>query len=209
LFGDKLNSPGLEFGLEGGFNFSTISGMESNDMQRAFNLGLYFDIRLKDQWKLYTGVLIRSRQGIEDLTTDDLDFLGATVYPVSGDYNQQLNTFLVPALLKYKFPNRFYIEAGPQFGLTTKAFIVYESEVDDTEALIKEENTDKVNKFDVGAVAGFGYKLLPDIGMTLGIKYYHGFLDVYKDRSGTGSRGIYLKANIPIGAAKAKKNKEQ
>jgi len=49
LFGDMLNSDGLEFGLEGGFNWSKVSGMETNSSLRTFNLGFYFDIRLKDQ----------------------------------------------------------------------------------------------------------------------------------------------------------------
>jgi len=40
LFGDKLNSDGLEFGLEGGLNFSKISGLEANKSLRALNLGL-------------------------------------------------------------------------------------------------------------------------------------------------------------------------
>ena len=56
LLGDKLNSDGLEFGLEGGMNWTNISGMETNKFARKWNLGFYFDIRLKNQWYLYTGV---------------------------------------------------------------------------------------------------------------------------------------------------------
>ena len=59
LLGDKLNSDGLEFGLEGGINWTTISGMETNNYARKWNLGFYFDIRLKDQWFLYTGTLVK------------------------------------------------------------------------------------------------------------------------------------------------------
>ena len=47
LFGDKLNSDGLEFGLEGGMNFSNISNLEGDKALSSFNLGFYFDIRLK------------------------------------------------------------------------------------------------------------------------------------------------------------------
>lgn len=47
LFGDKLNSPFLEFGLDGGLNFSTISNMETSGTEVGFNLGFYFDIRSK------------------------------------------------------------------------------------------------------------------------------------------------------------------
>jgi len=30
LLGDKLNSDGLEFGLEGGLNWANVSGLETN-----------------------------------------------------------------------------------------------------------------------------------------------------------------------------------
>ena len=40
--------------------------------------------------------------------------------------------------------------------------------------------------------------------MTIGVKYYYGFLDVYKDRSGTNNESIFVKFNVPIGAGKAK-----
>ena len=42
IFGDKLNSPNIEFGLDGGVNFSSISNLDS-DYKRDFNLGFYFD----------------------------------------------------------------------------------------------------------------------------------------------------------------------
>ena len=60
LLGDKLNSPNLEFGLEGGVNWTQISGMETKSFARKWNLGFYFDFRLKNQWWLYTGVLVKS-----------------------------------------------------------------------------------------------------------------------------------------------------
>ena len=61
LFGDKLNSEGLEFGLEGGFNWSDISQLEANKRLSSFNLGFYFDFRLKNQWNIYTGVLVKAK----------------------------------------------------------------------------------------------------------------------------------------------------
>jgi hypothetical protein len=43
--------------------------------------------------------------------------------------------------------------------------------------------------------------------MTIGFKYYHGFADVYKDKSGTKNNSFNLKANIRIGANKKEKTK--
>ena len=80
LLGDKLNSDGLEFGLEGGINWTNISGMETKNFARKWNLGFYFDIRMKNQWFLYTGVLVKASMGVDKLTDDDLSFLQVTIY---------------------------------------------------------------------------------------------------------------------------------
>ena len=48
LFGDALNSPNVEFGLDGGVNFGNIANLESSKSLAMFNLGFYFDIKLKE-----------------------------------------------------------------------------------------------------------------------------------------------------------------
>ena len=60
LLGDKLNTGNIEFGLDGGFNYSSISGMDTNDKLSEFNIGFYFDFKLKEKWYLNTGVLMKS-----------------------------------------------------------------------------------------------------------------------------------------------------
>ncbi len=215
LLGDKLNSENLEFGLEGGINWTNISGMETKNFARKWNLGFYFDIRLKNQWFLYTGVLVKSNMGVDKLTDNDLDFLQATIYHdlndnnqrAEGDYSQKMNYFLVPALIKYKFKNHMYVEAGPQFGLMYKSWVEFESDIDGRDAVIKEYNKEKINKFDVGIMVGFGYTLFKGTGWTLGAKYYYGFVNVYKGVPGTKNSSIFLKLNIPIGAGEKAKQK--
>lgn len=202
IFGDKLNSPGMEFGLEGGVNFSTMGGLEADKYLSTFNLGFYFDIRINDPWYLYTGVLVKSQLGTDELTANDLDFLQTDIYTEKGDYSQRLNYFIVPALAKYKLQNHIYFEAGPQFGLAHKAWVEYNSDVDGKDARIRDYNKDMINRFDVGVTGGLGYQLMDGKGMTIGVKYYYGFVDVYKDKSGTNNSSIFIKANIPIGAAK-------
>lgn len=203
LFGDKLNSPGMEFGLEGGVNFSHISGLESNARLSSFNLGFYFDIRINDPWYLYTGLLVKSRLGTNKLSNADLEFLQTDVYQGKGDYSQELNYFIVPALARYKLKNRIYLEAGPQFGLLHKAWVEFNSDVEGKDARIRQYNKDNINRLDAGLTGGMGYQLIDGKGMTIGIKYYVGLVDVYKDKPGTKNNSVFLKVNIPIGAAKA------
>lgn len=205
LLGDKLNSDALEFGLEGGVNFSDISGLEADKRLAAFNLGFYFDFRLKNQWNLYTGVLVKSNLGVDKLSPDDLAFLEITPNAQEdGTYSQVLKYFIVPALLKYNFKNRIYLEAGPQFALMYKSWVEFESSVDNKDIETKDYNKDKINRLDTGIALGTGYKLMPDSGMTLGLKYYHGFVNVYEGVSGTNNSSLFLKLNLPIGAGKKK-----
>ncbi len=215
LLGDKLNSPNLEFGLEGGLNWTNISGMETNNFARKWNLGFYFDIRIKNQWSLYTGVLVKSNFGVDNLTDNDLISLGATNYnnldtiPLIGDYSQKITSFMVPALIRYKFKNHMYVELGPQFSLMYKSWVEFESDIEGRDAIIKEYNKDKINKLDVGIMIGAGCRLFQGTGWTLGVKYYYGFVDVFKDISGTKNSSIYLKLNIPIGAGEKSEKKKK
>lgn len=206
LLGDKLNTGKIEFGLDGGLNYATIAGMESNTWTRNFNLGFYFDIRMKEQWFLNTGVLVKSNFGLDDLSDADLEFLNATTYDTKGEYRQRISYFMVPALAKYKFDNNMYVEFGPQFGLMYDAYIEFNSEIDGNSARIREKNKDAINRFDMGLSAGVGYRLLKGMGWTLGARYYYGLLDVYKDRSGTNVNSLFLKLNIPIGLSVEKKD---
>ena len=214
LLGDKLNSDGLEFGLEGGLNWANVSGLETNNFARKFNLGFYFDIRIQNQWSLYTGVLVKSNMGVGKLTDNDLITLGATKYlnfdgaPLVGDYSHKMNTFLVPTLIKYKFKNHIYAEFGPQFGLAYKSWIEFESDVEGKDAIIKEYNKDIINRIDAGLMVGTGFTMLKGTGWTVGAKYYYGFVNVYKGMPGTKNSSIFLKLNIPIGAGEKSDKKK-
>ena len=59
-----------------------------------------------------------------------------------------------------------------------------------------------IQRLDGGLMAGMGYILKKGTGMTLGIKYYYGLGDVYKEKTGTKNRYLLLKFNLPIGAKK-------
>lgn len=206
LLGDKLNTGKIEFGLTGGYNWSTISGLETNKYEGSLNLGFYFDIVIKDQWVFDTGVLVKSSMGVRNLTENDLKFLEIDTYDTKGNYNQVMSYFLVPALIKYKFNNHFYLEGGPQFGLMYKSWVEFVSKLDEKSVRIKEFNKDAVNKFDMGINVGAGYKLLKGTGWTLGAEYYYGFLNIYKEGSGHKNSGFFLKMDIPIGLGEEAKN---
>ncbi|PQB05991.1 porin family protein [Aureitalea marina] len=209
IFGEKLNSDGIEFGLEGGYNFSDLGTLDADGTLSAFNLGFYFDIRLKDQWRLYTGTLVKMRMGDSDLSDADLAFLGVEKEDEEGTYQQQVGYFLVPALLNYRFDNRLYVEIGPQFGLRHQAKVVFEAEDGDRSTRVEIKNKDATNPIEVGASAGFGYRFREKNSMSIGVRYFYGFTNVYKGVNGSNNRSLFIKLNVPIGAGKKKEKEEE
>lgn len=204
LFGDKLNSDKIEFGLEGGVNFSSMSDFESNSVLRTFNLGFYFDIKLKDNWFLTTGVIVKSNVGVDKLSEADVSILDpTTIYSDSGSYSQKINYFYIPAAIKYRFDNHMYLFGGPQIGLRTKAHLLFDGTTDNKSVEIKTDNRDIFNRFDAGLLVGTGYKLKQGTGMNITVKYYYGLANVLKDSPNSPkNRSFYLTVGIPIGRGK-------
>ncbi|MCZ4410613.1 porin family protein [Cryomorphaceae bacterium 1068] len=204
LFGDKLNSPNVEFGLEGGFSWSEMNALEANKALSSFNLGLYFDIRAKNNLWIYTGLLLKSNLGVSKLSEKDLNAIEANYYGADGTYSQTLNYFVAPLFAKYRFDNHIYVTLGPQFGLLKNGLVEFETEMDDVSTVSEQTNTDKLNRFDMGFSLGTGYTLMKGKGMSIGVRYYYGLFDVYKSISGSHNSSLYLQANIRIGAGKKK-----
>lgn len=202
IFGDKLNSEDLEFGLDGGFNFSRITGLESTSYARDLHLGFYFDFKIKDQWWINTGVLVKSSMGANKLTENDVRNLYPQVenFQDSGSYSQSLGFFNVPVMLKYRFKNQIYAELGAQVSLLTSARLNYQHSFDDFELTTSVKNSSEFLPMDFGLVGSAGYKLRKGTGMNIGIKYYMGMVDITRSNISKNTNNVlYLKVDIPIG----------
>ena len=213
LLGDKLNSEWLEFGLEGGVNWSTMSGFETNNYATKWNMGFYFNMRVHKHWSVFTGVLVKSNMGVDNLTDNDLNILGIKKLThegaeIEGAYGQKMNTFLVPILMRYNFDNHMYVALGPQVGLAYKSWIEFNSDIEGTDVSVKEYNKDKINRLDFGITAGAGYRMMDGKGWTIGAKYYYGLIDTFKDIKGTKNSSFFVELCIPIGAGKKKEDKK-
>ena len=207
LLGDKLNTGKIEFGLDGGYNFSRMSGFESAKPLSTFNLGFYFDFLLKNRWYFNTGVLVKSNVGLGDLRESDVLFFDPTiVYSDSGSYEQKISYFHIPLAIKYRFKNHIYISLGPQIALRTKAFLIYDGEQNNKTVEIKTDNRDLFDRLELSAIGAVGYKLKKGEGMSIGIKYYYGLTNIIKDNYfDSRNSSFYAYVGIPIGRGKAMK----
>jgi hypothetical protein len=206
IFGDKLNSPNIEFGLEGGANFSTISNLDS-DYRTDFNLGFYFDFNLKNpSWIFNTGVIVKSTMGAKGIAVYSLNDEKLDAVFADGSIKRTINYFNVPLMIKYKFDNNIYVKAGTQLGLLSTANDMFHQNYYGDELEYKNNIRDKIHVIDAGLAIGAGYRLKTGkYGMNIGLQYYYGLVPLLKgDDSPTQyNRSLYLTAGLPIGKGKA------
>ena len=205
VLGDKLNSDKLEFGLDGGFNWSNISNLENANLQRSFNLGFYFNIKMQEKLFLRTGVIVKSPMGAEGLHPYSLNDPELDSVLAESSVSRKLRYFNVPILIKYKIYDQLFVELGPQLGLLNKARDEFNTKVYEKDDLTFTNSVkDDYKKIDAGFTGGIGYQLMQGTGMTFGVRYYYGLMDILKENSGQPqkNRSFYLYASIPIGAGK-------
>lgn len=211
IFGDKLNSDKIKFGLEGGVNFADVSNLETATRTANFNLGFYFDFKLKNSqnWFLHSGVLVKSTMGADlepySLGDDHLDSLFE-----DGAVERRMQYFNVPFLAKYKFNSNIFIEAGPMFGLLYKGNDIFTNTIDGNDLTYKNNIRKQHSRFDIGVEGGIGYQTEKFMnGMYFGARYYQGLLNSSTtDHANQKNTSYYIFVGLPIGAgdkAKAKK----
>jgi hypothetical protein len=209
IFGDKLNSPNLEFGLAGGVNFSKTANLEGANTATDFNLGFYFDYKIikNTEWMLSTGVLVKSTVGAEGIPVYSLNNENLDNTFAGGFVDRKVNYFYVPIMMKYKFENNIYLKGGTQLGLLGKAFDEFNNNYDGENVEYKKDIRDQIHVIDAGLAAGLGYRLTKGNGMNLEIQYYYGLVTVMKGDSSPNqyNRSLYLTVGIPIGKGKAAK----
>lgn len=204
LLGDKLNTGKIEFGLDGGLNLVGIDGVSPSSSKPNFNLGFYFDLKLKNpSWMVHTGVIVKSTMGARNIAAYPLnDALLDEVFK-KGAVVRKLAYFNVPLTIKYKWRHGFYAEGGIMLGLLHKArdeFLTSVNSKDDLSYTI--DIRDGYHPLDAGLIGGVGYRLMRRNGMNLGIRYYYGFVDTTIGDKGHFNRALYFSVGIPVGIGK-------
>jgi hypothetical protein len=213
LLGDKLNSGKIEFGLDGGISYPDMRGLSGGEMRGNFNLGFYFDIKLKNpQWIIHTGVLVKSSMGSEHLPVYPLNNPDLDNAFSEGEVQRKINYFNVPMAMKYVFKNNLYVEGGIMPSLRYTAFDIFTANLKDKDDLeYKLDIKDQFHRLDFGLVGGVGYRLLGGNGMNITVRYYYGLVDVVIDDISPDqyNTSLYLAVGIPIGASKAKEREKK
>ncbi len=233
IFGDKLNSDKLEFGLTLGNNFSTQTNFADTKWRaRGWNVGLFFNWNFdkKGRWYFHPGAIPKSTLGFRYLptyATGDAK-IDAVIDSFNFEVERKVNYIHVPLLVRYKIlsfereskkgekkKQSFFIQAGPQISLRTKAKDIFFAELDEDNTITFENDLrDEIRRFDVSISAGLVWKFKKLI--ELDVSYNQGFLDIDKEEAiGTGQVGgtnrnqfVMVNVNIPVGGGKNKNKAE-
>jgi hypothetical protein len=209
LLGDKLNTPKIEFGMVGGLNRSYLNDISGSTGLNHFNLGFYFHINMKNNSYLSTGVTVKSNVGATGMPVYSIGNADFDSIYKDGTLTKKISCFYVPVMYHLRFNNRWYVEAGPQFGLRTKAEDVFKVTSLDGDLSYTKDVKDQYTRLDAGLIAGAGYKFKKEIkSMAVGINYYYGLVNVSKTPDVTmKNSSIYFYLKIPIGIGKEPANK--
>lgn len=208
VLGDALNTPKIEFGIIGGLNRSYLNDLTASEGLNHFNMGFYFHVNLKNNSFLSTGLWVKSNVGATGIPVYSIGDANFDSLYHGGTLTKKISCFYVPIMYHYRIKNRWYIEAGPQAGLRTKALDVFETSKLDGDLLYTKVVKDQYRRLDFGFVGGVGYKFKKELKtMAVGVSYYYGMVNVSLQPDITmknSSLNFYMKIPIGLGAKDSK-----
>ena len=209
LFGDKLNTPNIEFGLNVGGNLTTLTNYPEAKFQTGLNLGLYFNFKLSDHLYLHPEMLFMNMMGSKGVNNTELP--DPRLQDETLETWTESNYFTLVFLPRYKLTSQLYFEAGVHgsFLLSADDYFLIKPE-NDSELQYKVHARPRMNRFDVGGDVGLGYKFRKGEGMNLSLRYSHGFINTLLDNdlAPERNRGFHVHVGIPIGVGKEKVQKD-
>ncbi len=172
-----------KFGLKGGVNYSKytpdveVFGIEISEYQRKFGfyVGGFVNLSVSEKFKIQPEVLF-GLQGTS-VSAGDLEFRsGPNDIPIVGEFKQNIteSTIIVPVVGQFYVSEKFYFEAGPQFGfiVDTKDKVVKTPFINEDFLVTSSADNDV---FDFGMTLGAGYKLSDNFA--LNGRYFFGIIE--------------------------------
>ena len=203
IFGDKLNSPNVEFGLEVGPSYSWFSSYEGSSVSQTIFIGPTFNIRLNDRLWLHPAVQVASSLGAAGLAPYELGSPDLDPFIDQFTVERRINYFAVPIMARYRIVHRLFLQGGIEPALRTNAFDTFTADIQDGAEITNEIEND-YNRIDLRFVGGVAYRFKNSgAGLWMSLKYGYGLFEL-PDPVTTQSvnpQFVQLAFEIPIGAA--------
>ena len=207
IFGDKLNTDKMTFGLTLGSAWNSLTDYATVDAQANFNLGLFLTFKLKQRLFLQFDALAKYKLGAKGLPVYTLgDATLDTIYQ-HGSLKRSISYLGLNTSLQYRIWKYLNVEAGPNVTLRTKAKDIFEAGHELGEQFFEKDMKEATTRFDFGVTTGISWQFSKGKGLKLGVRYYWGLVDLYPADAGTNAgRSLQVNLYIQIGGKKQAKN---
>lgn len=209
IFGDRLNSDKMEFGLNVGANMTTMSHINSEKFNRGLAIGLYIDYKFADHFALATSLLFSSPKGVRNFGEDEyFQPLPDSIW-IGSKSSRGLSYIDLPLVVQYRPVPQIGIGLGIQTSLLLKAEDSFTHSYEDWDIGSVIDITDNFNRLDFGLVASLNFHFNGDPGVQIRLNYSHGLVNVYNSSVNRTAynRTIQIGAMIPIKTGIKKKDK--
>lgn len=204
LFGDKLNSEKITFGLLVGNGWNNQAGYKTSSWASGFNLGLYLGFKMSDRIFLQFDAMAKYKLGAKELPVYSLHDQVLDSLFATGSVERSIKYLSLAPTFQYRIYKYFNLELGPQISLRLKALDVFSVSRSEGELKFEKKVKDATTLFDVGAAAGISYQFAKGSGVKIAFRYYYGFVDIMLgDVGNNANRSLQVNGYIPIGRAKA------
>lgn len=203
IFGDKLNSDELMFGIHMHYSWNNLSNMDPSSSLNKFNLGLFLTYKLNEKWQLNTEPMAKYSRGATGMTPYTLGDPALDATFSGGSFSRKAGYVGLPITVRYLLAERFFIEAGPNIELRINAEDEFKVSTPYGDQLLKVDSEDLTSRWDFGLLAGAGTYMGKGKDIALGLRWAPGISDVMKDYDGTQAhQAFYVYLNLPIGRGK-------
>jgi hypothetical protein len=210
LFGDKLNSGKLEFGLAVSPNVTNLTNSES-EYRVSLNLGLFFNIWPANKFSIHAEMIPKGSFGGKNIKPYSLGNDSLNHFFEGGSVERIIRTMNLAILARYSFSKHFFVDAGIQPDLLLKkAKDIFTATFNDNELQYTQLLEDRFTRLDFQLAGGLFYRFKPKTGsMGMGIRYVHGLIDIDKLAAGVQVNTAWqINVTIPIGSVPKEKKPE-
>jgi hypothetical protein len=207
IFGDKLNTDKMTFGLMLGSAWNSLTGYSQVDAQANFNLGLFLTFKLQERFFLQFDALAKYKLGAKGMAVYTLgDATLDSIYQ-HGSLKRSISYLGLNTSLQYRIWKYLNVEAGPNVTLRTKAMDIFHAAHELGDQFFEKDMKEATTLFDFGVTTGVSWQFTKGKGVKLGVRYYWGFVDLYPADAGTNAgRSLQVNVYIQIGGKKQTTN---
>ncbi|NOT76800.1 MAG: PorT family protein [Cyclobacteriaceae bacterium] len=188
----QADIPKREIGIIAGFSATTYSGVGGSTLANHVSIGIYGRFKLAERFSIDPRILFPYGTGARGLNLP-----APAVYSGLGlktdDVERRTTSISIEAPVSYYITNRFSVNVGPQFMVTTGSKDFYKSSTGNDVLIVDSKYL--MHQFDAGVTMGIAFRRR----LTLGLQYYTGLMYVVKDDAFPAKNSILqIRAEIPL-----------